>query len=277
MLKIDLWHPEIFSSSLSGAIMPAHMEKIQVVSLRCPAVGCPSDRWGQPSAHTRPGHQSVHALFPQLLSADQSWPVISATLKCCISQQGCEINAAAGFLSPVLPTDASITTAIKKNNSENMYRPRCSPFQVAFCCSPALRPEGSQECFFWCTCWCLCIQSVKVTTAWDLNHRQHFAGLAWKQAGLGVLYLQAFAHFLTHPRSIKDVIVDSILQYKGVPGLRFLLPSPLLFFCSSAMLEQHHFQIWKSISFPQLFQLQHFFIYHQFLSYSSSELVFWLC
>lgn len=110
----------------------------------------------------------------------------------------------------------------------------------------------------------------------DLNHRQHFAGPAWKQVGPGVLYWQAFAHFLTHPRSIKNVIVDSILQYRGVLGLRFLPPSPLLFFCNSVMLVQHHFQIRKSISFPQLFQLQHFSMYHQFLSYSSSELIFWL-
>lgn len=63
----------------------------------------------------------------------------------------------------------------------------------------------------------------------DLNHNQGFAGPAWKQAGPGIFYLQVFAHFLTHPRSIKDVRVDSILQYKEVVGLRFLPP-----FCYSA-------------------------------------------
>lgn len=97
----------------------------------------------------------------------------------------------------------------------------------------------------------------------DLSLRQGFAELPWKCREPGILYLQFFlmpSQFQprrTYPRSLRDVAVESILQFKGEIGPRFP-PSPPLLSCCVSLIRTHLADVEKHF-FPSALPAAAFF------------------
>lgn len=102
------------------------------------------------------------------------------------------------------------------------------------------RLYGGQERVFWWKCWHLLVSSVQITTVrvtWATDKALlSYHGSGGNQEFSIYSFFSFPAQFQpqeTHPRSLRDVAVNSILQFKGGFGPRFPLPPPSLPCCVS--------------------------------------------
>lgn len=172
---------------------------------------------------------------------------------CCVKKPCCRVpRPVPPALTPGLPGHGA-------HLSETRYRLKQTLFLVCFWPDQSLCLFNRTARGWWQGRTCLLVEvlvhiDVDDDSRSGLSHRRRFAELQWKWREPGIPYLLFFFLFPAqfqpqeaHPRSLRDVAVDSILQFKGGLGRRFPPPPPLLSCCvglirtHSAEAEKHFF------------------------------------